>query len=63
MSVMSKINHPNVMHLFGFMETSNNYYVVIEYCNNGDMESYLKKMGKLGEEEGVYFLMQIMNGF
>jgi serine/threonine protein kinase len=27
------------------------------------METYLKKMGKLAEEEAVYFLMQIMNGF
>ncbi len=57
MSVMSKINHPNVMHLFEFMETANNFYLVISYCNSGDMESYLKKMGKLGEDEAVYFLM------
>ena len=63
MNVMSKINHPNVMHLFEFMETANNYYLIIQYCNNGDMESYLKKMGRLSEEEGVYFLMQIANGF
>lgn len=63
MSVMSKINHPNIMHLYEFMETGNNYYLVIQFCNNGDLESYLKKMGKLSEEEAVYFLMQIMNGF
>ena len=63
MSVMSKLNHPNIMHLFEFMETSNNYYLVIQFCNNGDLENYLKKMGKLSEDEAVYFLMQIMNGF
>ena len=63
MSVMSKINHPNIMHLFEFMETSNNYYLVIQYCNNGDLESYLKKMGRLSEEEAVYFLKQMSNGF
>jgi hypothetical protein len=45
------------------METAHNYYLVIQFCNNGDLESYLKKMGRLSEEEGVYFLMQIMNGF
>lgn len=63
MSVMSKLNHPNIMHLYEFMETAHNYYLVIQFCNNGDLESYLKKMGRLSEEEGVYFLMQIMNGF
>lgn len=51
------------MHLFEFMETANNYYLVIQYCNNGDLECYLKKMGRLSEEEAVYFLMQIANGF
>ena len=63
MSVMSKLEHPHIMHLFEFMETSNNFYLVIQYCNNGDLENYLKKMGKLSEDEAVYFLMQIMNGF
>jgi len=63
MNVMSKIVHPNVMHLYEFMETASNYYLVIQYCNNGDLESYLKKTGRLCEEEAVYFLMQIANGF
>lgn len=63
MHVMSKLNHPNIMHLYEFMETTHNYYLVIQYCNNGDLETYLKKMGKLSEEEAVYFLMQIMNAF
>lgn len=63
MHVMSKLNHPNIMHLYEFMETASNYYLVIQFCGSGDMENYLKKMGKLGEEEAVYFLMQIMNAF
>lgn len=63
MNVMSKINHPNVMHLYEFMETAHNYYLIIQYCNNGDLESYLKQMARLSEEEAVYFLMQIANGF
>ena len=57
MSVMSEINHPNIMHLYEFMETNHSYYLVIQYCNNGDLEGYLKKMGRLSEDEAVYFLM------
>lgn len=63
MAVMSKINHPNILHLYEYLETANNYYLVIQYCNNGDMETHVKKNKCLGEEESVYFLMQIMNGF
>lgn len=63
MAVMSKINHPNILHLYEYLETANNYYLVIQYCNNGDLETHVKKNQCLGEEESVYFLMQIMNGF
>jgi serine/threonine protein kinase len=61
--VMSKLKHPNILHLHEYLETGNNYYLVIDYCNSGDLENHLKKHQFLGEEESVYFLMQIMNGF
>lgn len=61
--VMTKINSPNILHLFEFIETVNNYYLVIQYCNNGDLEKYMEKVGKLPESQAIYFLMQIMNGF
>jgi len=57
MSVMSTINHPNIMHLYEFMETANNYYLVIQFCNGGDMEQHLKKHLRLTESEAVYYLM------
>lgn len=63
MAVMSKIKHPNILHLYEYLETTNNYYLVIDYCNNGDLEGHVKKNQCLGEQESVYFLMQIMNGF
>lgn len=56
MSVMGKIDHPNIMHLYEFMETKNRYYMVIRYCGNGDLESYLKKVGQINEEEVKFFL-------
>lgn len=61
--VMTKINSPNILHLYEFIETMNNYYLVIQFCNNGDLEKYLSKVGRLPETQAVYFLMQIMNGF
>lgn len=62
-SIMSKIKHPNVLHLHEYLETSNNYYLVLDFCSSGDMENHLKKHQFLGEDESVYFLRQIMNGF
>lgn len=62
---MNKIKHPNIMHLFEFLESQNNYYMVIQYCNGGDLEGYVKKKPNqlLPEGEALYYLKQIMNGF
>jgi serine/threonine protein kinase len=62
---MNDIQHPNIMHLHEFLESKKNYYLVIDYCNKGDLEKYLNGQPNklLSEKEAVYFLKQIMNGF
>jgi serine/threonine protein kinase len=62
---MMDINHPNIMHLYHFLESSNNYYLILQYCNRGDLEHYVNKQpGQfLPEKEAIYFLKQMMNGF
>jgi serine/threonine protein kinase len=64
-AVMNNINHPNIMHLYDFLESNNNYYLVMQYCNKGDLENYLSKQPQnfLLEKDALFFLKQIMNGF
>ncbi len=63
--IMSKIVHPNVIHLHEVLESSNNIYLIVDYCNKGDFEQYLKKrkLKYLEEKEAVFVFKQIMNGF
>ena len=55
---MKEINHPNILHLHGFLESSSNYYIIVNYCNQGDMKQYIDKENdrSLGEGKAVYFL-------
>ena len=64
-AIMNHINHNNILHLYDFLESKNNYYLVVNYCNQGDFEAYLEenKTKFLSEEKAVYFLKHIMNGF
>lgn len=64
-AIMNEINHPNILHLFEFIYSKKHYYLVVQYCDQGDFENYMEKKGiKFFEEpEAVYFLKQIMNGF
>lgn len=64
-SIMHDIDHPNILHLYEFLESSQNYYMVVDYCNQGNFLDYLesKNLKSLDESTAVYFLKQIANGF
>ena len=38
---MQKLKSPNIVGLLDVMETSNNYYIIQEYCDDGDLDEYL----------------------
>jgi len=62
-TIMKKISHPNILKCFESFEDQNCHYLVLQYCNGGDLNEYLLKHKKLNETEAIYFLKQIMNGF
>ena len=62
-SIMRKLNHPNIIRLVDLYKTPNHYYVIMEYCNGGSLSQSLQKYGKPFPVEIVqYFMRQIVNG-
>ena len=55
------LNHLNIVKLYDVCETTNNYYMFMEYCNDGDLEKKLKEVKKFPEKEALYYLKQMMN--
>ena len=50
-NIMKRLVHPNIVRLFDFKRTTNNYYFVMEYCPNGDLQGFMRKHsgGKFSE--------------
>lgn len=52
--ILQKINHPNIVKLHYATRTTNNLYMFLEYCADGDLKKLLEKRGgKLPESEAV----------
>jgi serine/threonine protein kinase len=64
-AIMKEITHPNILKLEEMLVTDTDYYLVVQFCNQGDFENYMEvnKKQRLDENEAVGFLKQIMNGF
>lgn len=63
MKVLKACQNVNIIKMYDVKRTTNNYYLILEYCNEGDLKQYLEKKGKLSEEEAVDILIQILNAF
>lgn len=63
--IMQEIEHPNVLHLFDYIESATHYYLVLTFCNQGDLEHYMKTRGLkyFEEDEAIGLLQQVFNGF
>jgi serine/threonine protein kinase len=62
MSILSKMDHENVIKVFQIYEDNYNYLIIMEYCEGGELFNYIVKKGKLSEIEAAFFFYQIING-
>ena len=61
-AILKEVNHPHIIKLYKVHETTQFYYLVMEYCNGGGLsdclEEYKKKYKKPFPEEAVQYLMK-----
>lgn len=60
---MKKVDHPNIVKLLDVYQSSNNMYIVTEFCEGGDLRNYLRKKRKINENEAKRILSDLMEGF
>ena len=40
--VLRTCNNENIIKLYDIKKTANNFYLILEFCNEGDLNEYLK---------------------
>ena len=59
--IQSRINHPNIIRLYNIYENSNTIYMIMEYLNNGNLFSLIRRKKGLNEIEAYKYFSQIVN--
>ena len=60
--IISKLKHQNIINVEKILEDDNNYYIIMEYCEKGELFEYIVNKEKLDEEESSIFFYQLING-
>ena len=60
--MLKKLNHPNVIKIFKILEDSKKFYIIMEYCQNGELFNRIVERQRLTEDEAALFYYQIISG-
>ncbi len=62
-SIHSRLSHPSILQLHAFFEDQDFVYLVLELCENGELQHYLKASGQpLTEDEARGVMIQVVEG-
>jgi serine/threonine protein kinase len=60
---MQKLNHRNLLKIYKYLESSNNIYLFLEYCEGGDLSNVLTNSGPLEELVVKKIAIELISGF
>ena len=60
-SILRKLNHPNIVKFFGYTETNNQLLIKMEYIKFGTLKFWIKQKEKISEEESSIILSKVLS--
>jgi calcium-dependent protein kinase len=59
--MLKRMDHPNIVKIFEFFYSSKNYYLITEFCKEGELFETIVREGPFNEEFAGYILFQIFS--
>ena len=65
LNILLSIQHTNIVNCENLFITKDNYYIVMQFCNNGDLTQFMIRNGRMFFDEvtALHFLKQISSAF
>ena len=58
--INQQLHHPGIVKLFDLLSDENNFYVIMEFCQSGELFQYIVDRGPLSEQDARPFVRQIL---
>lgn len=55
-----RLDHMNILNIYEFFVSNNNYYIISEICNNGKLSELIETQDHFTEEQAGYIIYQIL---
>lgn len=58
--ILKKLDHPKILKIVDFYSTLKKYYIITEYCPEGELFNEIIKIGKFDEGHSAFIINQIL---
>jgi len=58
--ILKKLDHPKILKVVDFYSTLKRYYIITEYCHEGELFNEIIKVGKFDEGQAAFIINQIL---
>ena len=58
--ILKKLDHPKILKVIDFYSTLKKYYIITEYCPEGELFNEIIKIGKFDEGQSAFIINQIL---
>lgn len=60
---LQSLKHPNIIKCYDVIKKPGTYYLVMEYCPFGDLETMIKTQKFIAEDIAILIMKQILSGY
>lgn len=60
-SVLEQMDHPNIIKLIQIIQSGDIYFLILEYCKNGNLAEFLLQNGPFSESAARLIFLQLLN--
>lgn len=60
--ILKRVRHPHIIQLYEIIETPKQLFLIMEYCNGGELFDHIVECGRVPEPEACRFFHQILSG-
>ena len=60
--IMKLVKHKNVVQMYEIMESENKLYIVLDFCEKGELFDYIVERERLNEKKACSFFQQLIDG-
>ena len=59
MKMLSELNNEHVIKVYQIYDDDNNYLIIMNYCEGGELFNYIVKKQRLSENKTAFFIIKL----